>query len=121
VLQISSDRTGFIKSKSPRSTVYATLDTNILCTRLQSPSALTFDSDDEELVTLQGHKFVFPHAVLKIRWEGDPPRWLEELNASYLIERVNNFSMYVHAISVLLPSKVHTLPHWVPLSARARG
>jgi SPX domain protein involved in polyphosphate accumulation len=88
------------------------MDRNILSTRLPKTSTLNFDNE-EEYINLEGHKNVFPHAVLTIRWEGDSPRWLEELNGSHLIERVNGFSMYTHAVSVLIPSEVHKLPYWV--------
>jgi SPX domain protein involved in polyphosphate accumulation len=90
------------------------MDRNILSTRLPKTSTLNFDNSEEEFINLEGHKNVFPHAVLQIRWEGDSPRWLEELNGSHLIERVNGFSMYTHAIAVLTPSQVHKLPYWVP-------
>jgi SPX domain protein involved in polyphosphate accumulation len=89
------------------------MDRNILSTRLPKKSTLNFDNSEEELINLEGHKNVFPHAVLQIRWEGDSPRWLEELNGSHLIERVNGFSMYTHAVAVLIPSEVHKLPYWV--------
>lgn len=121
VIQISSERTGFIKvsrtkNNSQCSRVYATMDTNLLSVRLKTSSPLSFDIEDEELVDLPGYKSVFPHAVLQILWEGDSPRWLEELNGSHLIERVNGFSMYTHSIATLLPSKVSKLPYWVPPS-----
>jgi SPX domain protein involved in polyphosphate accumulation len=38
---------------------------------------------------------------------------LEELNGSILIERINGFSMYPHAVATLLSSQVSKLPTWV--------
>src|SRR5271170_4514399 len=118
VIQVSTDRTSFVKvirnsATSSTRRVYATLDRNVCSTRL--PSQIDFINLDgeEDLVNLEGYKNVFPHAVLQIRWEGDSPRWLEELNASHLIERINGFSMYIHAVATLVPSQVSKLPYWV--------
>jgi len=89
------------------------MDRNICCTRLPSQvNFLRFDAE-EDLVELEGYKSVFPHIVLKIRWNGDSPRWLEELNGSHLVERVNGFSMYPQAVATLVPSSVSKLPFWV--------
>jgi len=99
------------------SRVYATIDRNIISTRLSPKKLINFDTEEEN-VNLEGYKSVFPHAILKISWEGDSPRWLEELNGSILVERVNGFLMYPHAIATLFPSQVSRLPPWVfPLSA----
>lgn len=95
------------------SRVYASIDRNICSTLLRPGIDFLHVDGDEELVNLDGYKNVFPHAVLQIRWEGDSPRWLEELNGSHLIERVNGFSMYTHAVSMLVPTKVQNLPYWV--------
>lgn len=94
------------------------MDRNICSTRLPSQIAsqvdfLNFDGGEEDLVNLEGYKNVFPHAVLQVRWEGDSPRWLEELNGSHLIERIHGFHMYTHAIATLLPSSIPKLPYWV--------
>jgi len=89
------------------------MDTNILSARLSPDEPISFDLEDQELVNLPGYKSVFPHVVLQIRWEGDSPRWLEELNGSHLIERVNGFNLYTHSIAVLAPKQVDKLPYWV--------
>ena len=117
VIHTTSQRTGFIKLPRTRqsnpSRIYATMDTNILSSRLPN-GPITFDNeDDPDLIDLPGHQFVFPHAVLQIRWEGDSPRWLEELNGSHLIERVNGFDMYTHSIAILAANEVNDLPYWV--------
>jgi hypothetical protein len=117
VIRISAERTGFIKVSHNTTTpvtsrVYATIDRNICSTRLR-PEIDFLPVQDEELVNLEGHKNIFPHALLQIRWDGDSPRWLEELNGSHLIERVNGFSIYAHAISILIPREVPKLPYWV--------
>ena len=92
------------------------MDRHICSTRLPSRiDLINFDGGEEDLVNLDGYKNVFPHAVLQIRWDGDSPRWLEELNGSHLIERINGFSMYIHAVASLLPSSVTKLPYWVLL------
>jgi hypothetical protein len=112
VIQISSSRTGFIKLpriQSSISRVYATMDTNILSTRLNGP--LTFDTEEPDLIDLPGHTSVFPHVLLQIRWEGDSPRWLEELNSSHLTERISGFNMYIHALSTLV--SMPKVPYWV--------
>jgi hypothetical protein len=97
------------------SRVYASIDRNICATRLRPGMDFLQLDGDEELVNLEGHKNVFPHAVLQVRWEGDAPRWLEELNGSHLLERVNGFSIYAHAVAMLVPSEVPKLPSWLPL------
>ena len=117
-IQISADRTSFVKlshSTSTTSRIYATMDRNICSTRLPSQvNFLNLDGGEEDLINLDGYKSVFPHAVLQIRWDGDSPRWLEELNGSHLIERVNGFSMYANAVATLLPSSIPKQPYWVP-------
>ncbi len=117
-IQISAERTSFVKVSRNTPTisrVYATMDRNICSTRLPSQiDFLNLDGGEEDLVNLDGHKSVFPHAVLQIRWDGDSPRWLEELNGSHLIERINGFSMYTNAVATLLPSSISKLPYWVP-------
>src|SRR5208282_1698003 len=116
-IKISADRTSFVKlspNASTTSRVYATMDRNICSTRLPSQiDFLKLDGSEEDLVDLDGHKSVFPHAVLQIRWDGDSPRWLEELNGSHLIERINGFSMYANAVATLLPSSIPKQPYWV--------
>jgi len=89
------------------------MDRNICCTRLPSQVNFLRIDGEEDLVELEGYRSVFPHIVLKIRWNGDSPRWLEELNGSHLIERVNGFSMYSQAVATLVPSAVSKLPSWV--------
>jgi hypothetical protein len=115
---VSTDRTSFVKvirnsTTSTTSRVYATLDRNVCSTLLPSQVDFINLDGEEDLINLEGYKNVFPHAVLQIRWEGDSPRWLEELNASHLIERINEFSMYPHAVATLVPSQVSKLPYWV--------
>jgi hypothetical protein len=115
VIQVAGERTSFIKasrsaSKETKSRVYATIDRNIISTRLSPKRLLNFDMA-EEAVNLEGQKSVFPHAILQIRWEGDSPRWLEELDGSVLIERINGFSMYPHVVATLLSSQVSNLPY----------
>ena len=115
-IQVSAQRTSFVKvsrNTSTTSRVYATMDRNICSTRLPSQIDFLDLYGEEDLVNLNEYKNVFPHAVLQIRWDGDSPRWLEELNGSHLIERVNGFSMYTHAIAVLLPSSISKSPYWV--------
>ena len=117
-IQVSTDRTSFVKfsrNKSTTSRVYATMDRNICSTRLPSQTYfLNFDDGEEDLVNLDGYKSVFPHSVLQIRWDGDSPRWLEELNGSHLVERINGFSMYANAVATLLPLSIPKQPYWVP-------
>jgi len=117
-IQVSADRTSFVKvfrNTSTTSRVYATMDRNVCSTRLPSQIDFLNLDGEEDLVNLNGYKNVFPHAVLQIRWDGDSPRWLEELNGSHLIERVNGFSMYTHAIAVLLPTSISKSPYWVSI------
>ena len=118
VIQVSAERTSFIKisrnsSNATTHRIYATMDRNICCSRLPSQmNALDLDGE-EDLVNLEGHRHLFPHALLQIRWKGDRPRWMEELNGSVLVERVDGFSIYPHAVAVLVPSQVPKLPNWV--------
>jgi SPX domain protein involved in polyphosphate accumulation len=88
------------------------MDRNIISTRLSQNKLVNFDTEEEN-VDLEGHKAAFPHAILQIRWEGDAPRWLAELNGSILTERINGFSMYPHTVATLLASQVSKLPSWV--------
>ena len=117
-IQVSAQRTVFSKISKNKSSetvskVYATMDRNICSTRLPSHIDFLALDGEEDLVDLEGYKNVFPHSLLTIRWEGDSPRWLEELNGSPLIERVNSFSMFVHAAASLVPSQLPKLPYWV--------
>jgi hypothetical protein len=89
------------------------MDRNIYCTRLPSQFNFLNLDTEEDLVELKGYKSVFPHIVLTIRWDGDAPRWLEELNGSHLVERISGFSMYPQAVATLVPSSVSKLPFWV--------
>ena len=95
---------------TPRtSRVSATMDRHIRCSRLPAPKV---DNLEDELMSDSENKTDFPHAVLHIRWDNnDSPRWLEELNGSHLIERVNNFSIYVHAVASLTSQTKS--PYWV--------
>ena len=112
-IKVTTDRTEFVKvsrnSSTPRtSRVSATLDRHIRCSRLPAPK---IDNLEDELMSDSENKTDFPHAVLHIRWDNDSPRWLEELNGSHLIERVNNFSIYVHAVASLTSQAKS--PYWV--------
>lgn len=91
------------------SNVSATMDRNILSSRLPAPQLSNIY--DELMTVSEENKTSFPHAVLQIRWDNDSPRWLEELNGSHLIERVNNFSIYTHAVATLTTQS--KLPYWV--------
>ena len=91
------------------SRISATMDRNILCSRL--PASKLSNLEDELMADSEDRKISFPHAVLQIRWDNDSPRWLEELNGSHLIERVNHFSMYTHAVASLTSQS--KLPYWV--------
>lgn len=91
------------------------MERNLCSTRLPSHIDFLNLGGEEELVHLDSYKSVFPHVVLTIRWEGDSPRWLQELDGSPLVERISGFSIYAHTIATLLPSQVSKLPYWVAL------
>jgi SPX domain protein involved in polyphosphate accumulation len=96
------------------------MNRNILSTRLPSQSDfLNLDNTKEDSANLEGYKHAFPHAVLQIRWEGDSPRWLEELNRSHLVERVNGFSIFVHSLATLVPFQLPKLPYWVHSNSKS--
>lgn len=98
------------------------MDRNIASVRLSSQSDfLNPDNIKEDPVKLEGYKHVFPHAILQIRWEGDSPRWLEELNGSHLIERVNGFSLFAHSLAALVPFQLPKLPFWVCSVSKIRN
>jgi hypothetical protein len=115
-IRVSAERTGFIKVSRDTTTpitsrIYASIDRQICATRLRP--GMDIFATNEDLVNLDGHRNIFPHAVLQVRWEGDSPRWLEELNTSHLIERINGFDVFVHAVAVLAGQKAGKMPYWV--------
>jgi hypothetical protein len=60
----------------------------------------------------------FPYAVLEVKLQTqagqDPPEWIRELTASYLVEAVPKFSKYIHGTATLHPNRIKLLPYWAP-------
>ena len=60
----------------------------------------------------------FPYAVLEVKLQTqagqDPPEWIRELTASYLVEAVPKFSKYIHGTATLHPERIKLLPYWAP-------
>ncbi|KAG5458730.1 MAG: hypothetical protein BJ554DRAFT_994, partial [Olpidium bornovanus] len=44
----------------------------------------------------------------------EPPRWVQNLTASHLVEEVPKFSKFIHGCATLLESRVPLLPFWLP-------
>ncbi|OZJ01959.1 hypothetical protein BZG36_05132, partial [Bifiguratus adelaidae] len=59
----------------------------------------------------------FPYAVLELKLNlspgQEPPRWMQDLIQSGLIEEAPQFSKYVHAIATLFETRVSLLPFWL--------
>ena len=60
----------------------------------------------------------FPYAVLEVKLQTqagqEPPRWIRDLCASHLVEAVPKYSKFIHGTAVLLQSRIHLLPFWLP-------
>ena len=71
--------------------IQATIDTQILV----SPSRKASDPSTETTSDgRRGNAVSFPYAVLTVWVRGQSPFWLQQLNKSYLLRRVDGFSLY---------------------------
>ena len=60
----------------------------------------------------------FPYAVLEVKLQTaagqEPPRWIQDLCSSHLVEAVPKYSKFIHGTAVLNPTRIHLLPFWLP-------
>ncbi|KAI9140555.1 VTC domain-containing protein [Paraphysoderma sedebokerense] len=60
----------------------------------------------------------FPYAVLEVKLQtqlgAEPPKWVQELVESHLVEEVPKFSKFIHGCATLLENRVSLLPFWLP-------
>ncbi|KAJ3050837.1 vacuolar transporter chaperone [Rhizophlyctis rosea] len=60
----------------------------------------------------------FPYAVLEVKLQtqygNEPPKWVDDLVKSHLVEEVPKFSKFIHGCATLLENRISLLPFWLP-------
>ncbi|PGH12546.1 hypothetical protein AJ80_06707 [Polytolypa hystricis UAMH7299] len=60
----------------------------------------------------------FPYAVLEVKLQTqagqEPPKWIQELISSHLVEAVPKFSKFINGTANLFPDHINLLPFWMP-------
>ena len=108
LMQLDFDRTRLVGlSNSASKGLWVNLDTDVRWGNFSAD-----DLGDTGLNQLRQN--TFPHAILQVRWEGQPsPQVIQTLDQGHLAERIPGFSIEAHAVASSMPDM--PTPSWVSM------